>query len=356
MNKFLCNACCAFILKKKNRKRFRKKYFTKSKLEYLEDKLECLESRLKGVEMLCLDDWVRYMPYYFRLQKKLTYNYKPMKPIITDINRRQIVNLVTFSDKRMQKSADRIKQQALDTNFFNKIYITNEDNLEQEFVEKMRDKLIYGSRGFGYWSWKPQIILQVLNEMKDGEILLYLDAGTHISNSPSAIKNLNNYLEELKKSNNGVLLQSVSGTATKSLNEFLEAVKKINNLFCQSTPFSEKSWTKGDLFEYFNCYNDKNITDTEQRIATLLFLIKNDFSVQFIKEWLSVFYERFDLVSDIPSVKDNFPEFIDNRHDQSVLSILSKKHGCSIVEHYDEYSKNAPFLFKRDKDFSTKVK
>ena len=41
------------------------------------------------------------------------------------------------------------------------------------------------------------------------------------------------------------------------------------------------------------------------------------------------------MVNDSPSLKKNFPGFIENRHDQSVFSLLCKKNSISSVSAYE---------------------
>jgi hypothetical protein len=56
----------------------------------------------------------------------------------------------TFADSRMQESLKRIESQAKALNFFDEIFIYNEDDLEPQFKEEFKHKLIKGSRGYGY--------------------------------------------------------------------------------------------------------------------------------------------------------------------------------------------------------------
>ncbi|WP_199104594.1 hypothetical protein, partial [Aquitalea sp. ASV11] len=90
---------------------------------------------------------------------------------------------LSFADKRMKKSLTRIKSQAEEMGIYDEIIITTEDDLDANFKENFKEKLKYNIRGFGYWCWKPQIILQTLNKMKDGDILQYTDAGCHLNPS-----------------------------------------------------------------------------------------------------------------------------------------------------------------------------
>jgi hypothetical protein len=52
-------------------------------------------------------------------------------------------------------------------------------------------------------------------------------------------------------------------------------------------------------------------------------------------EWLDVFETRFDLIDDSPSKIKNFSEFVENRHDQSVFSILCKINGIVSLSAYE---------------------
>ena len=59
---------------------------------------------------------------------------------------------VTFGDSRLDEARRRIQRQALDMGAFgDRIRIFDESNLDTDFCEKMKEHLIPGSRGFGYW-------------------------------------------------------------------------------------------------------------------------------------------------------------------------------------------------------------
>jgi len=53
---------------------------------------------------------------------------------------------------------------------------------------------------------------------------------------------------------------------------------------------------------------------------------KNDQMVHFLTTWLEMMRcESYRLLDDSPSTAPNYPEFIENRHDQSIFSILYHK-------------------------------
>ena len=115
----------------------------------------------------------------------------------------------------------------------------------------------------------------------------------------------------------------------------------------------EYKFTKSDLLDYFGFLNDKSILETPQYWAGNFFIKKNDTSIKFITEWLNVFYERFDLVDDTPSKIKNHKDFIENRHDQSIFSMLSKTMGSVFIQNETEFRKRPnsqydfPFLSVR---------
>ena len=49
----------------------------------------------------------------------------------------------------------------------------------KEFYEKNKE-ILQSPRGGGYWLWKPCFINRVINELSDGDILIYSDAGVEI--------------------------------------------------------------------------------------------------------------------------------------------------------------------------------
>ena len=74
--------------------------------------------------------------------------------------------LVSFADSRMFKSLIRLSKQAHTFKFFDKIFLLNEYNLSNSFKKKFKNNLILGSKGYGYWCWKPEIIMNIMNEIQ----------------------------------------------------------------------------------------------------------------------------------------------------------------------------------------------
>ena len=216
---------------------------------------------------------------------------------------------VTFGDSRLSDSHQRIRCQADDLGVFgNRIRIFSEKDLDAEFRKKMKEHLIPGSRGFGYWCWKPQVISQVMREMQDGDILLYADIGCHLRKQ--GLPRLKEYFE-LTDRHGVVAFQS------RSLGEDAR-----NNLSLHFLP--ERRWTKMDLLKYFGVDSNKKILDSGQIGSGIILLKKNRTSLHIVEKWAEVFERYFNLCDDSLSTFPNFPDFVENRHDQSVFSLLCK--------------------------------
>lgn len=232
------------------------------------------------------------------------------------------IYLCAFANIELMPSIIRFYNQAKESNFFDNIFIYNEYNLpkDEKFEALLSHKLV-PSRGFGYWCWKPFIILKTLENLKDGDILVYADVGCHINKE-----------------------------GEKRFYEYLDIVIEHKAL-CYKSHWVEAHYTKADLFNYFDKLKDKNITDTSMRPATICIFEKNDINLEFVNKWLQVFYDDFSLVDDTPSKLPNLDGFIEHRHDQSVFSIFSKIYNVSTVYagEFEVNSKNFPFNALRDK-------
>ena len=236
--------------------------------------------------------------------------------------------ICSFADKRLNLTLKRFGEQAKQMNVYDGIFLYTEDDLESDFYRHFKDK--FNLRGFGYWVWKPQVILQTLDKMQYEDILQYTDAGCHLN--PNGLDRLNDYFEITGKSAKGVL------------SFYMKGVNK------------EKEYTKGDLFDYFEIRNKKKY-HSRQIASTVLFVKKTKDSMELIKRWQQVYYDDFSLVDDTPSRSPNFDEFIENRHDQSVWSILLKLNDIYCISTVETWCsdwkllRNYPILAKRDKVF-----
>lgn len=171
-------------------------------------------------------------------------------------------HFISFADSRMTDSLNRLCRQAEALEFFDEITSFTEHDLLPEFTSRMGKYLIPSCKGFGYWSWKPWIISHALRKMKEGDRLLYLDAGCHIN--PEGRKRFREYVDILDRHSNGMLV------------------------FYNGQP--EYKWTKGDIFRHFSISPENTrITHTQQIAAGHVFIKKTPWTVELIRDWLHIF-------------------------------------------------------------------
>ena len=224
--------------------------------------------------------------------------------------------LATFGDSRLTQSRKRIRIQAEKMGVFgNRIRIFSEKDLDADFCYRLRDHLVPGSRGFGYWCWKPQVILQTMREMSEGDILLYVDIGCHLN--PNGLKRL----EEYRKF---AIEHSIVAFQSRALGDAARTDFNLHFL-------PERQWSKMDLFQHFGLANSREVLDSGQIGATVAIVQRNIRALRLIKAWRQCYYDHFELIDDSPSVLRNAPDFVENRHDQSVFSLLCKKGGAYLL-------------------------
>ncbi len=216
----------------------------------------------------------------------------------------------------MQGALNRLRAQADGVNIFgDRICLFTENDLDPQFKKQMANRLILGSRGYGYWCWRPQIILQMFEKMDDGDVLLFVDAGCHIRKEGAT--RIRQYLEFAAKY--GILAFSY-----KPLDE--TEAKDISTHF-----FVEGEWCKGDVLDYFGVRNREDIVQSGQTCGGV-FCAKKDVSViDFFKRIKNIAVNHYNLIDDSPSISANLPIFKAHRNDQSIFSIMVKLAGYPTI-------------------------
>ncbi len=254
--------------------------------------------------------------------------------------------LFAFASNDLSRSAKRLYKQAKNSNYYDEIKILSPKNFNKEMNKKFNlIKDMSNKRGYGYWFWKPDFLLKIMDEINLGDIIHYVDIGCHIQNKNSKFYE---YLDLLIDSKNFIL----------PFQYHLDKVK-----FSKDIIFSKREefkYTKADLFDDFRFLDKKNVTHTSQFWAGSFFIKKQVETEDFIKEWIEFFENKFHLIDDSESQIKNFDGFIQNRHDQSVFSLLCKKYSIQSLSAYEcdwgekdnqrtwEHNADNPILAKRD--------
>ena len=225
---------------------------------------------------------------------------------------------LSFADTRLTRSLVRIRREARSFDFYDDIITFDETDLDEEFRTRFASVLKPNVRGFGYWVWKPQIILQALRTMNEGDILQYADVGFHLN--PAGLWRLRDYFDIAGAAPSGVLAFQGKRPQPPLLDDGRDL-----------PTWPDRFWIKGDLLDHLDARNDPSILDTPTIQAGLLFIRKCPTSVKLIESWLSVFEHDFTLVDDSPSLSANLPGFREHRHDQSVFTVLGKRNKIDTI-------------------------
>ena len=187
-------------------------------------------------------------------------------------------------------------------------------DLSKEFVESNLYTLSQ-PRGAGYWLWKPYFILKTLEVISEDDWLMYTDSGMFFVRNPwDFIFSKSEQMGE-------------KGIAT----------------FCSIS--TNKAYTKRDAFVLMGA-DSPTFTDSPQRMASVFVCRKTPFSLSFVQEWLKYASDPR-IITDLPNTLGlpNYPEFVDHRHDQSIMSILAIKHDTLLVnEDLTQFSNQHPYL------------
>lgn len=200
-----------------------------------------------------------------------------------------MITVVNFADEKYESFRRRNSISAYKKGKADKVIEYTWEDIDSAFREK--NKIILGyERGAGLWLWKPYFILKALRNIKEGEYLLYVDAGSFF------IDKIVHLINVLEKSN-----QTIMGF---------------------ELPLLERQFTKNEVFHLMD-YKD---TGLNQILASFILLKKSSYSVSFIEKWLEYMCDER-IVSPkhfCSTIKEN-KEFIAHREDQSVFSILYHK-------------------------------
>jgi hypothetical protein len=215
-----------------------------------------------------------------------------------------MIKLVTYYTKDFFRSKKKLIRSAKKYGI-NKISEYNSLWLVNELFFKENYKILTQKRGAGYWLWKPYVILKNLIELSENDYLVYSDSAIEFVNDI-------NLLLPFVDQNNGF------------------------GIFC-THGYINAQYTKRDCFILMDCDNEKYWTG-KKAVAGFMIFKKNQNTLNFVKEWLEYSKNEHILTDEINICgKDNFENFVDHRHDQSILSLLSIKWGIKLLRDSSQY-------------------
>ena len=156
-----------------------------------------------------------------------------------------------------------------------------------------------------------------MDKSKENDIIFYCDAGCEINERGK--RRLHEYIDMLNTSESGLITFQLSHL--------------------------ERLYTKNKVFETLG--SEKR--DESQCLATVLLVKKNKNSTNIINQWYEN-CENYKLINDDTENEDAF--FIENRHDQSILSVLVNKMDTIKIKdetYFSDWTHGAEYPFLKKK-------
>ena len=202
---------------------------------------------------------------------------------------------LTFGDgsENFILARKRIVREAMTTRQFDEICECDWSSIVDERV--LNSPLRHYKRGCGYWLWKPAIIYSTLLTLDDGDVLVYCDAGDILS--PSA----------------------------RQWKLFFAKLQSVD-LICKRISACNLHRCRKELLEKFGVSCGIGGRLCYQYEMNAVIMKRTSFVLSLIKEWLDFMLVHPDLVRDIlgpAEFAEQLPTFLENRHDQSVFSLLA---------------------------------
>ncbi|RCR67628.1 hypothetical protein [Larkinella punicea] len=220
--------------------------------------------------------------------------------------------LISYSNKKYSISQKRLLKSAK-----RKYGITNHIKYNEKWLKKKKfynenTFILSQSRGAGYMIWKPFIILETLNKVSPLDYIIYADSDMVFMKSIEP-------LFKICSDNNGLMI------------------------FDNST-HKNSTWTKRDCFILMDA-DKEEYYDNYQCMSGFIVLQKRDWVIHLMTEWLE--YAR-DYRNSTDSENElgypNLLDFIEHRHDQSILSILYKKYNLPLFRDPTQYGNQYKLL------------
>lgn len=204
---------------------------------------------------------------------------------------------ITYSDEKYAGARHFCAFMARWAGRFDKVIEYSPNDIDTAF-KKQHSTTFSRERGAGLWLWKSYVILKTLKEVaSEGDVVFYADAGTFFIRS---FKHIQRTMKD--------------------------------DVWVSNIPLAEKQFSKRETIVLMGCQG-KEYEETPQIQGGFVGIRKSPASIRFVEEWLHYSCD-YRLLS--PDLNPKYPEsncFVAHREDQSILSLLSKKHG--ITAHKD---------------------
>jgi hypothetical protein len=208
-----------------------------------------------------------------------------------------VVSIISFARGKnsiKHSIGKNLMKQAWETDLFDNISLFTDEYLKQnlDFWSRHAEFIEKNSRGYGCYIWKPYLIKKSMEQMQNGDKLLWMDCGCYFDTKNKDI--LAQYLNQIE-----------------------------TDYIIGSEDYIEREYTKGELILKLGMLDAKYL-ETPQRLSrTILFLVC-DKTRELVNEWyeLSCDYHLIDYSINISQLL----YFKEHRNEQAIFSLLTKKY------------------------------
>lgn len=202
--------------------------------------------------------------------------------------------VINYANKKYRRAQKLNSKTAKKYGKANKVIEYGQADIDDKFYNKNK-KIFSYTKGNGYWLWKSYIVKKTLDKINYNDYLMYCDSGAYF------INDINLLIENMKRDN--------------------------QDLMCFELDNIEKNWSKRDAFILLGCDKEKYY-NSNQIMATTFIIKKTKYTIKFVEEWIKYAQDER-IITDIANQlgKGNYDGFKENRHDQTIFSLLCKKYG-----------------------------
>jgi hypothetical protein len=210
------------------------------------------------------------------------------------------IHFVSFSTPSFRPRQWLLERSAILPGKADVIHSWNPTRLDQDGFTHRHADLFPGSKGFGWYAWKPHIIHHTLDLAEDGDLVVYQDVGRRdpiLITSPLGFWNA--YLDEIHQ----------------------ECIPGVE------IPWwgPNRLWTKSFAFDFLGM-NEPAYQETPQVQASWSVWRRTPSTLAFTSEWAALSTQRSLIGGELPQgAPGECPGFIEHRWDQSLLTLLTRR-------------------------------
>lgn len=209
---------------------------------------------------------------------------------------------LTFGDgaSRYRRASRRLNREAKKSGLFTETAGHNLKDLRRldpAFCLRHAGLLSRNVPGFGYWLWKPRLLLYALQQPRF-DFIVYSDAGCVINPDETGRTRLVQYF----------------------------GIADSQDVFAISTGGAERQYTKPGVLDYLKV--SPVARESPQIGATVLIFKRGVRAAALVERWLELCeFDGYRLLDDSGDTPGSQSSFVGHRHDQSIFSCLAKECG-----------------------------